>query len=336
MENSKIISICQLVRTDGKNVSAKIADTFKVSRQTASSWLAQLKKLQLIESTGSGRGIEYYLLDVAKKSATYNREGLSEDVVWRELCAPMVKDLPQNVRNIWHHGITEMVNNAIDHSGSENVTVTISRNIYSTKCVVMDTGEGIFLKIQRALNLYDPREAILELAKGKLTTDPTNHSGEGIFFSSKMFDSFIISSGDLAFVHLDKNLEDVLLSRKDEIKGTKVLMELENQSIRTSQEVFDKFALPEDFSFAKTIVPVKLAQHEGETLVSRSQAKRLTRRFEKFQSVIVDFDGVAEIGQAFADEVFRVFANAHPKINMIPTNMTAKVKAMVNRVTNSN
>jgi signal transduction histidine kinase len=90
-------------------------------------------------------------------------------------------DLPQNVRDIWHYGVTEMVNNAIDHSASPEVRVGLRRNALFTAVAVADDGEGIFLKIQRALGLYDAREAILELAKGKLTTAPQNHSGEGIF-----------------------------------------------------------------------------------------------------------------------------------------------------------
>ncbi len=113
--------------------------------------------------------------------------------------------------------------------------------------------------------------------------------------------------------------------------STLVVMELENDSERTTREVFDQFALPEEFSFAKTIVPVRLAQHEGEKLVSRSQAKRLTRRFERFQTVILDFSGVEEIGQAFADEVFRVFQNAHPQITMAPIKATEAVTAMISR-----
>ncbi len=35
-------------------------------------------------------------------------------------------------------------------------------------------------------------------------------------------------------------------------------------------------------------------------------------RFERFQTVVLDFTGVEEIGQDFADEVFRVFQRAHP------------------------
>jgi hypothetical protein len=71
---------------------------------------------------------------------------------------------------------------------------------------------------------------------------------------------------------------------------------------------------------------------EGEALISRSQAKKLTRQFGCFQTVTIDFAGIEDIGQAFADEIFRVFANAHPEIKMVPVNMTRSVKAMVKRV----
>lgn len=96
---------------------------------------------------------------------------------------------------------------------------------------------------------------------------------------------------------------DLLPERAADAPGTVVLMRLANDRQRTLQEVFVRFAAPEEYTFSKTIVPVKLAQHEGEKLVSRSQAKRLTMRFERFQTVVLDFTGVEEIGQAFADEV---------------------------------
>ena len=111
----------------------------------------------------------------------------------------------------------------------------------------------------------------------------------------------------------------------------KVFMQLANASPRTTKAVFDMFAAPEEYTFAKTLVPARLAQHEGEKLVSRSQGKRLTMRFERFQTVVLEFAGVAEIGQAFADEVFRVFQTAHTKTTLVPTSMTPGVKAMVSR-----
>lgn len=44
-----------------------------------------------------------------------------------------------------------------------------------------------------------PSHAILELSKGKFTSDPARHSGEGIFFTSRMCDKFEILSKGLFF-----------------------------------------------------------------------------------------------------------------------------------------
>jgi hypothetical protein len=251
-------------------------------------------------------------------------------VVWREVFQPVVRDLAENVQDIWHYGVTEMVNNAVDHSASPEVRVGVHRDAVCTTGFVADVGEGIFLKIQRLLGLYDPREAILELAKGKLTTDPVHHTGEWIFFASKIFDAFVIRSGKLSFMH-DTDPFDVLLERPLDAPGTLVLMRLANDSPRVSRAVFDEYAAPEEYTFAKTVVPVRLAQYEGEKLVSRSQAKRLLLRFERFRHVVLDFAQVVEIGQALADELFRVFARAHPEVALAAVNMTAEVERTVRR-----
>jgi hypothetical protein len=52
---------------------------------------------------------------------------------------------------------------------------------------------------------------------------------------------------------------------------------------------------------------------------------------EKFRSVVLDFDRVSVIGQAFADEVFRVFRQRHRHATMVPTNMNETVRFMVDR-----
>jgi len=323
-------SILETIAQDGGNVAVRLAEIHGVSRQSASAWLAKLKSEGLVTSTGVGRGVRYQLAVLADVRQVYERAGLNEDRVWREQIAPQVADLPPNVRDIWHYAVTEMVNNAIDHSGSDKVMVGLVRDALNTSVYVADEGEGIFLKIQRALNLYDPREAILELAKGKLTTDPANHTGEGIFFSSKVMDVYDIRSGKLHYVHDDRGF-DILLERAAEAPGTVVQMRLANDSALDLKSVFDQYAAPEEYTFSKTIVPVKLAQHEGEKLVSRSQAKRLTMRFERFQTVVLDFTEVEEIGQAFADEVFRVFQQAHPGTKLLPVNMSTEVENMWRR-----
>lgn len=328
--NPQLHDALRLIAQDGRNVGTRLSASLGITRQAASARLRKLTVLGLVEASGVTRDRIYRLKTIAEGSSSYPIPGPSEDIVWRELCAPLLTDLPENVRDIWHYGITEMVNNAIDHSGSPAMRVGMIRNALYTTAWVADDGEGIFLKIQRALNLYDPRESILELAKGKLTTDPANHTGEGIFFSSKMFDAYDIRSGNLFFMHDDGQL-DILAERDKKGTGTLVMMRLANDSARFTKDVFDQFSTPDEYTFDKTIVPVRLAIHEGEKLVSRSQAKRITLRFEKFRHVILDFSGVSEIGQAFADEIFRVFKTAHPNIIMIPSNMTDAVKDMVSR-----
>lgn len=325
----------RLASTGVTGIGTALAQEFGITRQAAAAHLRKIVAAGFLSPEGTTRSKRFKLVDLQSASQVLPRDGLREDVVWREICAPVVSDLPANVREIWQYGITEMVNNAIDHSGSPDVAITIRRNALYTTAAIADRGEGIFVRIQRGFGLYDTREAILELAKGKLTTDPENHTGEGIFFASKVFDAYDIRSGALHFRH-DAGMLDMLVERPADAPGTMVLMRIDNDSPRALKEVFDQFAAPEEYTFAKTIVPVRLAQYEGEKLVSRSQAKRLTMRFEKFQSVALDFDGVAEIGQAFADEVFRVFQVAHPKTILLPVHMTDAVKNMVNRAKGSN
>ncbi len=145
--------------------------------------------------------------------------------------------------------------------------------------------------------------------------------GEGIFFTSKVFDRFDTHSGRLHFLHGGAPL-DLVLDRSDNAPGTAVLMRISNRSTRGFKDVFDDFAAPDADAFAKTIVPVRFAIYEGEALASRLQTKRLYRRFECFQNVLLDFEGVAEIGRAFADELFRVFSETHPATRRVPINMT--------------
>jgi hypothetical protein len=320
-----------LAEAGGKNIATTLATEFHITRQAANRHLTRLVMEGDLVSKGQTKAKTHQLAIKQESSLSFPRDGLAEDRVWRDLCAPVVKDLPENVRDIWHYGMTEMINNAIDHSASQEVEVAMRRTALHTLGWVVDDGEGIFLKIQRALGLFDPRESILELAKGKLTTDPKNHTGEGIFFSSKMFDGFDIRSGNLHFLH-DEGTRDFLLEHPRDARGTFVFMKLANDSERQTNDVFYKFAAPDEFTFDKTVVPVRLAQYEGEKLVSRSQAKRLAARFEKFKTVILDFAGVETIGQGFADELFRVFAAAHPGIDLVPMHMTTAVQDMTTRV----
>lgn len=264
----------------------------------------------------------------------YALAGLQEDRVWFQDVAPLLAGLPPNVFDICQHGVTEMVNNAIDHSEGARLEVDVGRHHSRVFFTITDDGVGIFRKISRALDLPDERLALLELSKGKLTTDPKRHPGDGVFFTSRMVDHFAIQSGELSFDHDDADAGDVLFEH-DTIAataGTTVRMDIAEVSERTAKQVFDAFSSgPDDYSFAKTIVPVRLAKVGTGNLISRSQAKRLLVRVERFRCVILDFEGIAAVGQAFADEIFRVFATAHPEVELVAIHAVPEVQQMIRR-----
>jgi hypothetical protein len=98
-------------------------------------------------------------------------------------------------------------------------------------------------------------------------------------------------------------------------------------------DIFNEYADPDKQpGFHKTAIPVQLLQYGEESLMSRSQAKRLITRFDRFLEVVLDFTGVDMIGQGFADELFRVFAAAHPQVHLSPINCNENVKNMIRHV----
>jgi anti-sigma regulatory factor (Ser/Thr protein kinase) len=320
----------ELTAAGGTGIGAQLAKEVGVSRQVANGYLQALESDGLLQADGSTRAKVYRLVPLVSLSESLPTGGLDEDRVWREVLLPHLRDLPDNVQDIWHYGATEMINNAIDHSGAQTVQVGLVRNALFSEVTVADNGVGIFLKIQRALGLDEPREAILELVKGKLTTDPDNHTGEGIFFTSRAMDAFHIRSDRLHFRHQAGD-PDILDELAEPVAGTELRLRLDNASERDLTEVFNAYADPEEFSFDRTVIPMRLAQFEGQKLISRSQAKRIAHRFERFKRVELDFAGVESIGQAFADELFRVFARNHPTLTLVPVNTAPAVDQMIRR-----
>jgi hypothetical protein len=63
-----------------------------------------------------------------------------------------------------------------------------------------------------------------------------------------------------------------------------------------------------------------------------SQARRLMNRFDRFREVVLDFAGVSFIGQGFADEIFRIFANVNPDTHLVPVKCTEIVERMIAHV----
>jgi STAS-like domain of unknown function (DUF4325)/Histidine kinase-like ATPase domain len=313
------------------DITKLTADSFAISTQAVNLHIKKLMRDRLLAKEGHARTTAYKLVTLSEWNRTYSLTSpLDEYDVWEKDVRPVIGDLPENVLDIWRYGFTEMLNNAIDHSAGESVIVQAKKTAVNTEMLISDDGIGIFKKIQNALNLSDERHAVLELTKGKLTTDKTKHSGEGIFFTSRIFDSFDILSGGIYFSHTFGSPEDWILQRNS-ASGTAIWLKIDDHSARDRGEIYDQHGTPGEYSFDKTVVPVNLAQYGSDDLVSRSQAKRLLTHLDKFKTVVLDFKGVRTIGQGFADEVFRVFRREYPAIELIHTNANEEVEKMIRR-----
>jgi anti-sigma regulatory factor (Ser/Thr protein kinase) len=334
-EKSKqiIAFILANVRNHPNDVTALTAKEFGISRPAALRYINRLIKSNVLAVEGNTKDRIYKPRPLIDKWFDYELNGnIREDKIWRTDIRPLFAEqstlLQPNVLEICQYGITEMINNVIDHSESQAFSVGVTFFLDLITISILDKGIGIFRKIQRELDLDDLRHAILELSKGKLTTDPARHTGEGIFFTSRAFDSFSILSGSMFFGHTEKT-NDWLLERKESTPGTSIFMEISPISQRILREVFDQYTSDEHFGFSKTHVPVFLAQYGDDNLVSRSQAKRLLARFDRFEEIVLDFDGVDQIGQAFADEIFRVFYNSHPNTHITFVRANKETEKMI-------
>jgi anti-sigma regulatory factor (Ser/Thr protein kinase) len=326
--------ILENVENNPKKVVALTIEKFGISRQAVHRHIKHLIDQGTLIRSKSG---SYHLCPQEKWTTTLSLAANPyEDVVWRNEIRNRLGQLPDNALSIWHYGFTEMFNNVVDHSESTDVLLKLAKTAYSTEMGIVDFGVGIFNKIRKAMDLLDERHAVIELTKGKLTTDPERHTGEGIFFTSRMFDSFYILSGEVFLSHDYGDAEDWILQNQKPSTGTWINMKLKNNTSRTPKQIFDQFTSGDDIGFTKTVVPVRMAQYGDEKLVSRSQAKRLLERIDRFKTVLFDFREVETIGQAFADEVFRVFQNQHPHITFIPINANDAVLGLINNARHTN
>lgn len=317
------------IRKHPRDIVRLTESQFQLTKTTVLRYMQTLCDEKKIQAIGKTKDREYVPLPLESYLKTLPLDGkIEEDRLWLEI-AVFLKDIPENVYRICQYGFTEMVNNAIEHSEGKNVIIDFEKYFDYLTMGVYDNGIGIFHKIQKQYHLDDPLHSILELSKGKLTTDPEKHSGEGIFFTSRMFDWFGIFSGNIRFSH-SMNDFDVLVPKNEKREGTVIIMEISTSSARTTQQIFSHFTDEEnDYGFNKTIVPVNLATFGDDQLVSRSQARRLLTRFDRFKHVVLDFKDVKIIGQAFTDEIFRVFVNEHPDVLISRINTTKGVEGMI-------
>lgn len=331
--------LLEKISADDSAFIQKTMENFSISITTVKRYLTECLNDKILKKSDTITG--YELISEQFGREYEQKDFLTEDRIYFEDIRPHLLHVTKDTLNIWDYVFMEMMNNAIEHSKGTRISVEFKKNYLFTEISIADDGIGIFRNIceylEEKLKYHTSYEdAVTELHKGKLTTNSACHSGEGVFFSSKMMQAFAIWSDNsifsTGFLEKDKLVQSHLISYYTRLKkiGTMVVMRLENQTTRKVKEVFDMYA-PIEEGFVKTMIPIREVCPYGEP-IARSQARRILFRLEEFKEVELDFTGIEFMGQGFADEIFRVFQNKHPEIVLNPIHANESVLGMVRHV----
>lgn len=335
-------TILSIAEKKGKVKTSDVLAAFgsAYSRQYIHRTIKKMVNEKILLKGGSNRN-SFYVLPENKHFLASEKiikdglkiEGLEEHMILDSIhFTALYGDMHENIKSIFNYAMLEMLNNVIDHSKSETVDVEIYKEDGNLVFIINDHGIGVFRNVKEKKHLKDELSAVQEILKGKTTTQPLLHSGQGIFFTSKIADRFILESYEHSLI-VDNSIRDVFVgANKTKNKGTRVTFILNLNSHKHLIDLFKKFETDkETMEFDTTEFKVKLFTM-GTIYVSRSQARRVLEGLEKFKKVTLDFDQVPMIGQGFADEIFRVYKIKYPDIEIIPINMNEGVRFMVGRV----
>lgn len=328
------------IRVDDMEFIQKTTYNFQISVTTVKRYLHECLANQIIVKDDMA-GCGYRLQKIEYCFQYSAQDELDEDDIFYEDISPLLQDVSVEAKRIWGYVFMEMMNNAIEHSACKNIYCRVVKDVLYTEITITDDGIGIFKNIQNYLTVelgkrVTYQDVLVELYKGKMTTAAQNHSGEGVFFSSKSMDEFAIWSDDMVYVQgvQERNqfMQNHLIAYYTRLQriGTAVMMKLANQSKRALKEVFNMYSTIDE-GFIKTRIPIKEVCQEGEP-IARSQARKLLYRLEQFKIVEFDFAEVDFMGQGFADEVFRVFKNRHPEVEIVPINACPDILSMIKHV----
>ncbi|MED5620479.1 STAS-like domain-containing protein [Ideonella sp. BN130291] len=324
------ITAAALQRPD--DLASLVMERTGASRASALKALRRLVAMQWLQRSGSRQRPVYapgLLRQVVKR---YPLAGLSEDLPWSRDFAPNFALTPA-VGRMLQHAFQELLNNAIDHSEGTAVTMSVRQTPTQVQLLVSDDGRGLFDRVRESFDIDDPMHAMLELSKGKLTSAPDRHTGRGLFFTSQLADVFDLHANGSAFQRRGWDGPGWRSGRPLPRQGTSIYLAIALDTRRTLDSVLDAWSCDgSGVAFDRTSVSLRLLAGSNIALDSRAQARRVVARLQQFRRAEVDFDGVHDIGHGFADELFRVFAQSHPGVQIVPTNMSGRVAALVNAV----
>ena len=78
-------------------------------------------------------------------------------------------------------------------------------------------------------------------------------------------------------------------------------------------------------------IRVPLAAYGPTRLKSRAVADSVLEDVGRAREIVLDFTGIGQIGPAFADEIFHVYAEAHPGVHLSYMNAAPDVRREIKK-----
>lgn len=313
-------------------LAARVAERLGVTQRTARRTLVRLVALQWLRSTGTPRRPRHEPGTLRQVVRRYALAGLDEHHPWVADFAPCL-DVRPPVARLVQQAFGELLNNAIDHSGGQTVTVSLRQTATHVQLLVSDDGCGLFTRVREAFGIAEPAHALLELGKGRLSSQPQRHTGHGLFLTARLADVIDLHADGAAFQR--RSWQGGRWHDRPGLPGagTSIFVGIALDTPRRLDTVWRNHAdAASGHTIDRTHVPLHLLAGPATALASRAQARLAAQRLADFRCAELDFDGVDEVGPAFADELFRVFARAHPGVELVPLNASAQVRALIDGV----
>lgn len=304
---------------------------FGLSRQAILKHMHTLISEDRVVAHGRTRDRFYELKPLVNFSRTVDiTNGFSADQILRSQILPNLDSVPLNIYEICEFSIGALLSNTLDHSKATKLNYKLYVSSTDVHFVLSDNGIGIFEKLNTSLSLTDIQVAVLEIAKGHITTDPDNHSGEELMTVIHLFDKVTIDSSGVCLTYHNQNNEWIV-SGSAQQKGTRIHLEIKSNSRRTCQDVFRQIF---DQESKMVRIPVNLIRGEGEQVNSRTQAQNLLYNIKDLNEIEFDFKNIDLIGPAFADELVRKTKEKNQIADIKWINSTKIVDVLMSRAMN--
>ena len=304
---------------------------FGLSRQAILKHMHALISEDRVVAYGKTRDRFYELKPLVNFAKTVDiKNSFFPDEILKKQILPNLNSVALNIYEICEFSIMALLSNALDHAQATKLHYKLYVFPNDVHFVLSDNGIGIFENLNNSLILEDIQVAAIEIAKGRITTDPQNHGGDELMTVIHLFDKVTIDSSGICLTYYNKKNEWTV-TRSSQQKGTRIHLEIKSNSRRTCQEIFRQIF---DRENKLVRIPVNLVRSDGEQVNSRIQAQSLLHNIKDLTEIEFDFKNIELIGPAFADELVRKTKEKNQIADIKWTNSTKMVDVLMSRAIN--